>query len=66
MKTEIHLNNPDLLENNLSLGLTIEGNLVEVIRISKDGFFYKGEKIEDIHNVYERFNDWLKAAELKP
>jgi len=31
----------------------------EIIRISKDGFYYKGERVDDIHNVYERFNDWL-------
>lgn len=35
-----------------------------IIKISPDGFFYKGEKVEDVHNVYERFNDWLKKAEV--
>jgi hypothetical protein len=35
----------------------------EVLRISKDGFYYKGERVDDIHNIYERFNDWLKLAE---
>jgi hypothetical protein len=38
---------------------------IEVIRITRDGFYYKGEKIEDVHNIYERFNDWLKLAEKK-
>ena len=38
---------------------------IEIIRISKDGFYYKGERVDDIHNVYERFNDWLKLAEKK-
>jgi len=37
--------------------------MVEIIKISRDGFFFKGEKIEDIHNVYDRFNEWLKMAE---
>lgn len=36
----------------------------EMIKISKDGFYYKGERVDDTHNVYERFNDWLKKAEI--
>lgn len=36
---------------------------IEILRISKEGFYYKGERVDDIHNVYERFNDWLKLAE---
>jgi hypothetical protein len=37
---------------------------IEIMRISKDGFFFKGEKVDDVHNVYERFNEWLKMTEL--
>ena len=48
--------------------LQIEGEKInepiEIIRIAKDGFYYKGERVDDIHNVYERFNDWLKLAEV--
>ena len=36
-----------------------------IIRLSKRGFFYKGERIDDIHNVYERFNEWMTLAEKK-
>ena len=36
-----------------------------ILRISKDGFYYKGELVEDIHNVYERFNEWLTRVEGK-
>lgn len=32
----------------------------EVMRISKEGFFWHGEKVEDKENIYERFNQWLK------
>ena len=35
----------------------------EIIKISEEGFFYMGEKVEDVHNVYERFNDWLTLSE---
>ena len=34
----------------------------EIIKMNKDGFFYKGEKIEDVHNIYKRFNEWLTNA----
>lgn len=33
----------------------------EMIRISKDGFYCCGEKLDDVHNIYERFHEWLKA-----
>lgn len=35
----------------------------EIIRLSKDSFYYKGEKVEDKYQVYERFNEWLKNQE---
>ncbi len=57
------INDPEYVapENTLSNPPTIE-----LLRLSKDGFFYKGEKVEDIHNVYERFNEWLtKSEEIK-
>ena len=46
---------------------TIEFTLGEfpnepVIIISSEGFYYKGQKIEDVHNVYNRFNEWLTEA----
>lgn len=40
-----------------------QNEMEEVIRINREGFFFKGEKVEDVHNVYERFNDWLNMAE---
>ena len=36
----------------------------EVIRISQGKFYFKGEEIEDKYQVYERFNDWMREAEL--
>jgi hypothetical protein len=52
----------ELNENSLTFHLKENSELTEVIKITKDGFFYKGEKIEDIYNVYERFNLWLSQA----
>ncbi len=37
----------------------------EIIKIQKGKFFWKGQEVEDVHQVYERFNDWLKIAESK-
>lgn len=39
------------------------GGYEEVIRIEHGKFYWKGEEVEDAHNVYERFNNWLKIVE---
>jgi hypothetical protein len=36
----------------------------EILRVSKGGFFYKGQRVDDVHEVYERFNEWLTQAEM--
>jgi hypothetical protein len=40
-----------------------DGKNVEVLKISKDGFYYKGERVEDINKIYERFSEWMNLAE---
>lgn len=50
-------------ENTIQFHLTENNEQVEILKITKEGFFFKGEKVEDVHNVYERFNDWLTKAE---
>jgi hypothetical protein len=49
----------------LSFYLTEDGERKEIIRLAKDGFYYRGEKVDDAHNVYEKFNEWLTKAEHK-
>ena len=34
----------------------------ELIKLSKDGFFYRGERVDDIHEVYRRFSEWLNKS----
>ena len=34
-----------------------------ILKISKEEFYYRGELVADIHNVYERFNEWLTKIE---
>jgi len=33
-----------------------------IMKISNGKFYWKDEEIDDIHNVYERFNEWLTKA----
>ena len=30
--------------------------------LTKEGFYYMGKRIDDIHDAYTRFNEWLKRA----
>ena len=41
------------------------GKPIEFLKITHEGFYYKGERVDDIHNVYERFHEWLKASETR-
>jgi hypothetical protein len=52
----------ELKENGLTFHLKENSELTEVIKITKDGFFYRGERVDDIYNVYDRFNEWLSGA----
>ena len=38
---------------------------IDIIKLSKEGFYYMGERIDDIHNVYERFNEWLEKVGMQ-
>ena len=31
----------------------------DIIKIEKGTFYWKGKPVEDEHEVYERFNEWL-------
>lgn len=37
--------------------------IVEMLKLSQDGFYYMGEKVEDAHKVYQRFNEWMMKME---
>ena len=51
-------------ENEIILTATNKENVKEdIIKISSEGFFFRGEKVEDTHDVYNRFHEWLKNAE---
>jgi hypothetical protein len=60
--------NPDeftLRDKNLetnAITFMIEGK--EVIKLTKDGFYYFGEHVKDPFEVYIRFHEYLKANNI--
>ena len=48
-------------ENTIYFKLANEAKTI--MKISNGKFYWKDEEIDDIHNVYERFNEWLTKAE---
>ena len=45
-----------------SIYFTLKDEVKPVIKISNGKFYWKDKEIDDIHNVYERFNEWLTKA----
>ena len=47
-----------------SITFTIESaKPQEVMKITKGTFYWKGEPVEDKHEIYERFHEWMTMAE---
>lgn len=42
-----------------------DGETIEMIKITKGTFYFKGEPVEDKHQVYERFCEWMSMAQTK-
>jgi hypothetical protein len=40
-----------------------DGEPTETLKLEEGWFWYRGEKIEDVNNVYERFCNWLSKQE---
>ena len=59
MKTENESVN--LLPEN-SIFFTLKNEVKPIMKISNGKFYWREEEIDDIHNVYERFNEWLTKA----
>lgn len=50
--------------NSISFSITNE-NPVEYIRLTKDGFYWKGKLVEEDKEIYNRFKEWLDLAHSK-
>ena len=50
-------------ENSIYFTLKDESNPIMVISNGK--FYWKDKEIDDIYNIYERFNEWLTKAQNK-
>jgi hypothetical protein len=51
----------DLIPEN-TIYFSLKNEVKPVMKISNGKFYWKDEEIDDIHNVYERFNEWLTKA----
>jgi hypothetical protein len=49
------------MESN-TITFMIEGE--EIIKLTKDGFYYLGEHVKDPFEVYIRFHEYLKANNI--
>ena len=54
----------DLIPEN-TIYFSLKNEVKPVMKISNGKFYWKDEEIDDIHNVYERFNEWLTKAQNK-
>jgi hypothetical protein len=45
-----------------SIYFTLKNQVEPIMKISNGKFYWKEEEIDDIHNVYEKFNEWLTKA----
>jgi hypothetical protein len=48
-----------------SIYFSLKDEVKPIMRITNGKFYWKDEEIDDIHNVYERFNEWLTKAQNK-
>lgn len=38
---------------------------VEMLKITPEGFYCLGQRVDDINNVYEKFSNWMKHIDQK-
>jgi len=53
----------DLFPETNSIYFSLADEPVPIMNITKGKFYWKGEEVDDVHDVYERFNEWLTRAE---
>lgn len=50
-----------LQTNTIILSVGNDTNNPQEIVLAPDGFYYNGEKVEDVHNIYEKFSEIVKV-----
>lgn len=58
------LKQPEIEANNIVFTINYSKQPEEVIRISPEGFFWKGKLVQDDKEIYLRFKEWLDNAHL--
>ena len=53
----------DLVPEKNSIYFRIADDAKPIMKISDGKFYWKDEEVDDVHNIYERFNDWLTKVE---
>lgn len=53
----------DFVPEKNSIYFKIADDAKPIMKISDGKFYWKDEEIDDVHNIYERFNDWLTKVE---
>jgi hypothetical protein len=53
----------DLIPTN-TIYFNLDNEVKPIMKISNGKFYWKDEEIDDIHNVYERFNEWLNKTTI--
>jgi hypothetical protein len=59
------LKQPEIEANNIVFTINYSKQPEEVIRISPEGFFWKGKLVQDDKEIYLRFKEWMDQAYLK-
>lgn len=59
---ELKNTHPIISANQEKKTITFFNGNNEMIKITEGKFFFNGGEIKDVHNVYEKFNDWLGKA----
>ena len=53
----------DLVPEKNSIYFKTDNDVKPIMKISDGKFYWKDEEVDDVHNIYERFNDWLTKVE---
>ena len=52
------------MKNSITITCAGDDSSELILVLSKEWFFWKWEKVEDVNNIYERFSEWMDKAEI--
>ena len=54
-----------ILHKSPELQFYTKGTIDPIMKLTRGKFYWKGKEVEDVHQIYERFNEWLKTVDSK-